>query len=102
MAAKNSSKPKLGTVPKRDWRGDLQEDIRDRNYLIGLGADETMSMCADVLAFVCDFHLRTSHDELEEDVDHGEYLVLRVVQDALNMQANVTTQSIPPKEVANG
>jgi hypothetical protein len=102
MAAKHSSKPALVAVPLRDWRDDLQDDIQDRNPLIGFGADETMWICADVLEFVCEFHLREAHSQPEKKIENGEYHVLRVVQDALKRQADVTTRRIAPKEAANG
>ena len=102
MAKPTKRNAKLAVVPPRDRRANLQDDIQDRNPLIGFGADETMSICADVLAFVCDFHLRESASQLEKDIEKGEYHVLRVVQDALQKQADVTTRRIPPTEVANG
>jgi hypothetical protein len=43
-----------------------------------------------------------SHSEPEQEIETVRYHVLRVVQDALNRQAEVTTRRIPPKEAANG
>jgi hypothetical protein len=60
-----------------------------------------MDICARVLAFVTEFHLRNPACEYEEAIEAGEYHVLRTVQEALEKQAHAL-QTEAREEVANG
>ena len=48
-----------------------------------------MDACADVLPFLEEFHLRATGDYGAQDVEHGETVVLRLVKDALRIQAGI-------------
>jgi hypothetical protein len=84
---KHSSKPKLAAVP-----APAVEPSQDRNPLIADDPRDTLDRCADVLEFLCEFHLREG-DIGVRAIEIGEYQVLRVLQHALRTQS---------KESANG
>jgi hypothetical protein len=70
------------------FRFNNPEDVQASNALVGSNISDTLENCAAVLAFLSDFHARTSAGELSEHAESGLCLVVDWVLDAVEKQSS--------------
>ena len=70
------------------WEFRNPEDVQASNALVGSTISDTLENCAVVLAFLSDFHARTTCSELSPQAEAGLCSVVNWVWDAIRTQAS--------------
>ena len=70
------------------FRFNNPEDVQASNALVGSNISDTLENCAAVLAFLSDFHARTSGSQMNGNAETGLCLVVDWVLDAVEKQSS--------------